>query len=758
MAEKIRRKVIKKKVKRKKKPKKPSISKRIKNWIKRRSKKTKFLLFIILPAFTTLNLWLFWGIPSPFDLDSRSYPVSTKIFDRNGQLIFEFFADQRRTPIKVEDLPQHVIDATIAIEDKDFYTHHGFDVMGIARALYNTVFKNKLQGGSTLSQQLVKNALLTPERTIKRKAQEFALTLAVETIHSKREILELYLNQIPYGSTAYGIDAAAELYFGKNSQDLTLSEATLLAGLTAAPTRYSPFGANPDLASNRQGTVLRRMLEDGYISERQANYVKSDSIRYAKAEVPKAPHFSLWIKDQLVEKYGQIQVEQGGLRVTTTLDLSLQEYAQEVVKEELASLAKYDVGNGAVLITKPSTGEILTMVGSKDWNATDEDGKVNIIFANRQPGSSIKPLNYALAIRDHKITPSTVLADVPTCFLVVGQKAYCPRNYDGSFHGAAQARFALGNSYNIPAVKVLALNGLENFVDFSKDMGITTFTDPSNYGLSLTLGGGEVKPFDMAVAFGIFANSGIKQPLISILRVEDWKGNLLGETQVNELEGDRILTSDITFLISHILHDNNSRSQAFGTSSFLRVKGHPEVSVKTGTTNDRRDNWTIGYTAHALAVAWVGNNDNTPMKAAVSGVSGASPIWNTVILEALDKAEEGFYGEDDTGHAWPRQPDGVAGRNVCWTTGNLVSGPKEDPGCPSRFEYFLKDNLPATNVEIRQDLQIDRTLTELVNKDTLPENIETQNHPIIYDPLGILFCLDCAIPTKSVTISYPLKL
>jgi penicillin-binding protein 1C len=713
--------------------------------------------YIFLSVLASIFLYLFWGIPFPTQLSNQQFPVSTKLFDRKGKLIFEIYTEKRSTPIKLEDLPEHVKQATISIEDKDFYEHYGVSLTGIARAAYNIVFKRKLQGGSTVTQQLVKNSLLTPERTIRRKIREFALTLVVETIYSKNQILEMYLNQTPYGSTAYGIGAAAELYFNKSAKDLSLAEATLLAGLPAAPTRYSPFGAHPELAKGRQETVLRRMVEDGYISEEEADEAKKEELKYADVNVPPAPHFALWVKEQLAEQYGDAVVEQGGLRVTTTLDMELQEFAQEQVADEVAKLKKYNVGNGAALVTRPGTGEILAMVGSKDYFAEDEDGKVNVILAKRQPGSSIKPLNYALAFRDKKITLSTPLADVPTCFSVYGQPPFCPRNYDFSFHGAVQARFALGNSYNIPAVRVLALNGLENFVNFAKIMGITTFTDPSNYGLSLTLGGGEVRPYDMAVAFGVFANEGIKQPLISILEVKDWKGKILDKVDLDELEGDgdRVLTPDVTFLISHILHDNNARSAAFGESSYLNVQGHPEVSVKTGTTNDLRDNWTIGYTKHALVVTWVGNNDNSQMSSAVSGVSGASPIWNGIMKEVLDKAEDGYYNPNDEGHAWPRQPGGVVGASVCVTTGNLPDDP-DNPNCPTRFEYFLEDAVGAETESGNKDVQIDKTNGQLAYPELPPELVETQNHPFLFDPLGTLVCLDCPIASHSAEINYPL--
>lgn len=726
----------------------------IKEAFKNQRIRKKVVFFTVVGSFL---LWLFWGIPLPTNLSSDQYPVSTLIYDRNGKLIYEIFSEKRRTPIKLEEIPDYVKEATISVEDKDFYKHYGFSITGITRAAYNIVFKRKLQGGSTLTQQLVKNTLLSPERTVRRKVREFLLSMFVEAIYSKDQILEMYLNQIPYGSTAYGVEAASELYFGKPTKDLSLAEAALLIGLPAAPSRYSPFGAHPELAKGRQETVLRRMVEDGHISQEEADKAKEEELYYAEQEAPKAPHFALWIKEQLAEKYGERVVEQGGLRVTTTLDLDLQQFAQEAVSDEVSKLDRYNVGNGAALVTTPKTGEILAMVGSKDYFAEDEDGKVNIIFAKRQPGSSIKPLNYALALKDEKITASTPLADVPTCFSVFGQPSYCPKNYDNTFHGVQQVRFTLGNSFNIPAVRVLALNGVDNFVEFANEMGITTFTDPANYGLSLTLGGGEVRPYDMATAFGVFANQGIKQPLTSILKVEDWRGKVLEENKKEELSGDRILSPDVTYLISHILLDNNARAAAFGESSFLNVRGHPEVSVKTGTTNDRRDNWTIGYTEYAVVVSWVGNNDNSPMSGAVSGVSGASPIWNRIMREVLDKAEEGAYDETAEGHAWPRQPSGVVGANVCTTTGNLPGGEEGLPDCPTRFEYFLEGVVGARVEAGATDIQIDKTTGQQANPDLPPELIETQNHPFLIDPLGTLVCLDCPVASHSATISYPLR-
>lgn len=703
-----------------------------------------FLLF----AFCFLLLtYLFWDLPLPTRLTSEKYnPVSTQILDRNEKLIYEIFEEKRRTPVKLEGLPPYIAQATIAIEDKDFYKHLGFSLTGISRAVYKIVTKKDLQGGSTITQQLIKTTLLTPERTIKRKVRELALTLVVEILYSKNQILEMYLNNVPYGGTSWGIEAAAQTYFDKSSRDLTLPEAALLAGLPQAPTKFSPFGVNPDLAKKRQEQVLRRMVEDGYIKEDEAKKAGEEDLRFAKQRTLKAPHFSLLVKEQLVEKYGEHTVERGGLRVRTTLDLELQEFTQDAVSSEILKLKKAKVRNGAAIITNPKTGELYTMVGSKDYFAEDEDGKVNITLRSRQPGSAIKPLNYALAFWKGRITPATPLADVPTCFLVPGQAEYCPVNYDNSFHGLTQARFALGSSYNIPAVRVLALNSVSEFVDFAKKMGISTLRDPSNYGLSLTLGGGEVRMLDMATAFGVFANGGIKQEPISILEVKDWKGNTLEKTETEE--GNRVLPQGVAYLISHILFDNNARSAAFGSSSYLNVSGHPEVSVKTGTTNDKRDNWTIGYNPEVVVATWVGNNNNEPMSAVASGVTGASPIWNRIIKKALDRIEAGeitgFGGKPEKHqHVWPQKPSDVVGTNVCATTGTLPIGSEDNPECPIRFEFFLEDSLPLPPGPPTKAVLVTKDTGILAPPDAPPDLVEPKEKTIVTDPLGTDVCLDC---------------
>ncbi|OGD63682.1 hypothetical protein A2160_04510, partial [Candidatus Beckwithbacteria bacterium RBG_13_42_9] len=625
--------------------------------------------------------YVFKDLPSPTKLSQGQFPVSTQIFDRNGKMLYEIYAEQDRTPVKLSDLPDYLKKATISIEDKDFYRHRGFAYRGIIRAAYYTLFRKDLQGGSTITQQLIKTALLTPERTVQRKIREALLAWAVEIIYSKDEILEMYLNHVPYGGTAYGIEQASQRYFGKHAMDLNLAEAVLLAGLPQAPTTFSPFGANPELAVQRQKQVLQRMVEDGYITDQQRKAAEETKLTFAPQRTDiQAPHFVLYVKDLLVTKYGQQMVEQGGLRVTTTLDLDLQNQAQASLSAEVKQLEKLNVTNGAALVTKPRTGEVLAMVGSRDYFDTEHDGNVNVTIRLRQPGSSIKPLNYALGLLSG-YTAGTMFLDIPICFMVEYQPSYCPKNYDGNFHGPVTMRQALANSYNIPAVKMLALNGVENMITTASAMGITTWDDPSHYGLSLTLGGGEVKMVDMAVAFGVFANQGRKVDLNPILKIEDYQGKILEkyEPENQPAAGKRVLPAEVTYIISNILADNGARSAAFGPSSQLVIPGKT-VSVKTGTTDSLRDNWTIGYTPSYLTAVWVGNNDNSPMNPyLVSGITGAAPIWNDIMSTVLaHQPNESF-----------NKPENIVSQPICYYAPN-PSDPNAPPSNCQGQELFIK--------------------------------------------------------------------
>ncbi len=637
-------------------------------------------------------------VPSPQSLSNRDVAQATKIYDRNGELLYDIFQNENRTPVKLNDVPPYVKQATISIEDKDFYKHQGFSVTGIIRSMLDLVIHRQVEGGgSTLTQQLVKNALLSPERTITRKIKEFILAIQVERAYSKDQILEMYLNEIPYGGTAYGIEAAANLYFGKHAKDLDLAESALLAGLPQMPSVYSPYGTHPELSKVRQAEVLRRMEEDGYITKEQEAAAKAETLTYRTSQNElgfKAPHFVLYVKQKLIEQYGDKMVEQGGLKVTTTLDYKLQEKAEKIVKDEIGKLKADHVGNGAAVVMNPQNGQILALVGSKDYFGKSEpdgceEGKtctfepnVDAALSPRQPGSATKPITYSVGLQKG-YTAATVLMDVKTEFPGgAGQPSYMPVDYDGQWHGPVEARYALGNSLNIPAVKMLALAGVKNVMDLGFRMGLSTWepTDEniSSVGLSLTLGGREVRLLDLTSAYAVFADAGVKQEPISILKVEDSKGKVLYDYK--QSDGTKVLDPGIAFIISNILSDNGARTMAFGTNSVLNIPGKT-VSVKTGTTDEKRDNWAVGFTPSVVVGVWVGNNNNDKMNPAIaSGITGASPIWQKIMTAALkDKSDEK-----------PQQPD-----NVSYVDVDGLMGGKPHDGSPTRKEYFIKGTEPT---------------------------------------------------------------
>ncbi|OGD83891.1 penicillin-binding protein 1C [Candidatus Curtissbacteria bacterium RIFCSPLOWO2_01_FULL_39_62] len=685
-------------------------------------------IFILI----TVSWFITRDLPSPKQLENREIPQTTKIYDRNGELLFNVYTDENRTLVPLSEVPQHMIRATLAIEDKDFYKHKGFDIYGIVRAFNKTVFQGTLQGGSTITQQLVKSVFLTPERTIDRKLKELYLAFRVEMAFPKDRILEMYLNQVPFGGTAWGVAAAAEQYFGKEVKDLTLAESAMLAGLPAAPSYYSPFGQDPTRAKTRQILVLNRMIEEGYITRDEAEIVSKEELKFQEARIDiKAPHFVMFVREFLAEKYGETVAAHGGLKVTTSLDLGIQEEAQKIVADNVNGLSSFNVGNGAALVTKPKSGEILAMVGSKDFFDVENDGNVNVTVALRQPGSSIKPVNYATALERKLITPATIIIDSPTTFSG-GPKPYRPVNYDGKYHGAVSAREALANSYNIPAVKVLALNGVGEMIKQARKMGITTFEDESRYGLSLTLGGGEVRMTEHAEAFGGFANEGERIPLSPILKIEDSSGKIIEEFK--QPKGERVLSRETSFLISSILSDNGARSAAFGANSLLNIRGKT-VAVKTGTTDDKRDNWTIGYTPSYLVVTWVGNNDNTPMRAVASGITGATPIWNEIMTFILkDKINETF-----------KVPSGVVGTEICGQTG----GPKND-SCANRFEYFITGTVPKEDTFKLTKVWVDVTTGQVVEAGS--PNAEEKDVVILKDTYSNKdYCVTCPRPEPEPT-------
>lgn len=588
------------------------------------------LLFFVVPL--VAYLWL-RALPNPTLLAIRDIDVTTKVLDRTGALLYEIYADQNRTPLKLSDIPKDVVHATIAIEDQNFYSHQGFSVRGIARAVRESLVNGKIQGGSTITQQLIKSALLTPEVTITRKIKEIILAFWAERMYSKNQILEMYLNQVPYGGTAWGIESASQTYFGKPAKSLTLAEAALLSGLPAAPSDYSPFGNHVDRAFARQTEVLRRMVEDRYITESQMRDALTQQIHFVEPRIGiRAPHFVMYIKELLERRYGPRLVERGGLRIKTSLDLSMQERVEDILSSQVSRLSSLRVGNGAALVTNPITGEVLAMVGSRDYFDIAREGNVNVTMSLRQPGSSIKVVTYAAAM-ERGLTASSILDDSPVSYPQIGGPAYTPVNYDSKFHGFVPLRYALGNSYNIPAVRTINSIGVLEVIEKGRAMGITTWIDESNYGLSLTLGGGDVTMLDMATVFGTLANLGTKTEAMPILEVSDYTGKVIeNNTPKKHLNA---VKPEVAWILGNILSDNFARQAAFGPNSLLVIPDKT-VSVKTGTSNDKRDNWTIGYTPSYVVTVWVGNNNNAPMDPFLtSGVTGAAPIWHDIMTEIL---------------------------------------------------------------------------------------------------------------------------
>ncbi|MHA1544413.1 MAG: transglycosylase domain-containing protein, partial [Alphaproteobacteria bacterium] len=606
--------------------------------------------------------FLFKDLPSPNKLITRKQIVSTKIYDRHGQLLYKIYRNQNRSLVKLEEIPLSLIQATIAIEDAEFYHHRGFSLKGIFRAFFKNLKGDKLYGGSTITQQLVKNALLSPERTWRRKIRELLLALGTEILFSKDEILQMYLNEVGYGGAAYGVEEAAQKYFGKSVRDLNLAESALLAGLPASPTTYSPFGTHPEKAKERQALVLRRMVEEKFITPQQAEQARAQELHFVPQRTDiNAPHFVMYVKELLVKKYGQQMVEEGGLEVKTSLDLEIQKMAQKIVSREIKKLAPLRVSNGAALVTNPQTGEILAMVGSRDYFDLKNDGNVNVTLRPRQPGSAIKPITYSLAL-ENGFTAASLLSDTPVTYRLPGQKPYSPRNYDGRFHGQIPLRVALASSYNVPAVKILAALGVEKMIQRGQAMGITTWDDPARFGLSLTLGGGEVKMTDLAVVYGTLANLGRRVDLNPILEVKNYRGEILETKETDQPPaGKPVLSPAIAYLLTDILADNRARTPTFGPRSVLNIPGHPHVAVKTGTTQNLRDNWTIGYTPDYLVAVWVGNNDNTPMSYVASGITGASPIWQQIMTNLL---------RDVPDKEFPR-PENLRRVEICPSTGTL---------------------------------------------------------------------------------------
>lgn len=587
-------------------------------------------ILILLSLYTGFILNAAYQLPSPDRLNSPNQPLTTEFYDRNGRLLYRLYEGRNRSLVTLSELPKYLIQATIAIEDKNFYKHGGIDLEAIFRAAIHNIKSENQEGASTITQQLIKNSLLTPEKTYSRKIKEMILALWAESKYSKNDILQMYFNETPYGGPTWGIKAASETYFNKEPKDLNLAEAAFLAGLPASPSQFSPYGTHPELGLERQKQVLSRMVEEKYITQSQMDQALEGNLNIVPPQDNiKAPHFVFYIKDLLSQKYGPRVVSQGGLKIVTSLDLTLQEKVEKIVADEVNNLSPLNVQNGASMVTDPKTGQILAMVGSKDFHQP-LFGNFNATIALRQPGSSIKPVNYATAFKQG-FSPGNTILDALVTFRDEWGNSYSPVNYDGGFHGPVSIRQALGSSLNVPAVKMLSIVGLDNMIQTAKDLGITTFDDPKRYGLSLTLGGGEVKMVEMMGAYGSFSQQGILNKVTGILKVTDSSGNILEEYQK---DGTQAVTAQVAYMINSILSDNSARSIAFGVNSLLNI---PNVAVKTGTSDNKRDNWTFGYWPDFVVGVWVGNNDNSPMDPKLtSGITGAAPIWNKITKVLLE--------------------------------------------------------------------------------------------------------------------------
>ena len=651
----------------------------------------------------------------------RKMIQSTKIYDRTGEiLLYDVHKDKKRTIISFEEIGRNIKNATVAIEDAEFYEHKGIKPKAILRAILVNLGAGKFsQGGSTITQQVVKNAILTPEKKISRKLKEWVFSIKLEREMTKESILTLYLNETPYGGNVYGIEEASKMFFGKSAKDLTLTESAYLAALPQAPTFFSPYGNNRDRLDERKNLVLKRMLELNFIKEEEYLNALSEEIVFLAQETRgiKAPHFVIFIREYLERTYGQKIIEEGGLKVITTLDYDLQQKAEEILNEyALGNTEKFNATNAGLIAIDPKTGEILTMVGSRDYFDEEIDGNFNITIAHRQPGSAFKPFVYATAF-SKGYTPETVVFDLETEFQstctpegepiaseVNPDDCYMPENYDGIFRGPVSLRNALAQSINVPAIKTLYLSGLRDSLETARNMGIQGLSNVNQYGLTLVLGGGEVSLLDITSAYSVFANNGIRNPYTGILKIEDSKGG----TMENFIpRGERVIEKEVALQISDILSDEEARSPAFGRGSYLYFEGK-DVAAKTGTTNDYRDAWIVGYSPSIAVGTWAGNNDNSAMEKKVAGFIVA-PMWNAFMKEALNKYPREYFEK-------PQKENNIEVKPIIrglWEGGE---------------QYFI-DKISG------------KLATEYTPKEMIEEKVVTNIHSILYwvdknNPLG----------------------
>lgn len=598
-----------------------------------------FYLFLAFVFVTAVSFaWFAKDLPTPSKIANRHASESTKIFDRTGKVLLYETGQQKRTIVQSDQIAQSLKDATVSVEDANFYKHHGFDSRAIFSAITEklTGKRKTARGGSTITQQFVKNALLSSDRSMTRKFKELILSIELEFMYSKDEILTMYLNEIPYANSNAGAEAASKMYFGKTAKDLTISEAATLAAIPKAPTYYSPYGTHSKELVGRKDYVIDRMVENGKISKEDGDKAKTeDTTTLGIALKPRhdtmlAPHFSMYVLEQIADQYGEEKIQKEGLKIITTLDYDKQKMAEDAINNGAAKFTKYGATNAALSAVDPKTGQILAMVGSRDFFDTKIDGNVNVADSLRQPGSSFKPFAYATAFKKKEYSPSKILFDFQTDF----GGGYVPQNYNGNFNGPVTMRQGLSNSLNIPAVKVMSLAGIDNVLRTADDLGITTLTQRDRYGLSLVLGAGEVKPVEMAGAFGVFGQEGVKHDLNAIMKISDSKGKTIYDHEATKKKGKEALDPQVAYEITSILSDNNARSLVFGTHSALYFPDRV-VAAKTGTTTDFKDAWTVGYTPSIAVSVWVGNSNAAKMKNGADGSVIAAPIFHEFINKSL---------------------------------------------------------------------------------------------------------------------------
>ena len=613
-----------------------------------------FSLAIIILVSATILVWISTlDIPDLSAFEERRILQSTKIYDRTGEvLLYDLHQDVRGTIIPFEEMSRHIKNATVAIEDDQFYNHFGIDLKAIVRAALANFQDGDLlggQGGSTITQQVIKNSILDRDKNLSRKVKEAILSIKLEQVLEKDEILAVYLNEVPYGGTIYGIEEASQAFFGKKAADLTLPEAAYLAAIPQAPTYLSPYGSHRDDLNHRKQLVLDRMRLNGFITIDEYEEAKATVVEFQPQAVTgiRAPHFVMYVIEQLVKTYGEEVLTEQGFKVITTLDWELQKEAERIVAEKVViNTEKFNASNAGLVATDPKTGDLLVMVGSRDYFSDEVEGNFNIALAERQPGSAIKPFVYANAFRKGYL-PSTILFDVPTQFSPQCEPwsrssespCYAPNNHNNKFLGPISMRNALAQSLNIPAVKTLYLAGIKNTVKFANDMGISTLTDPDRYGLTLVLGGGEVRLLDMTYAYGVFANNGIKAEPRYILKIEDNRGTIITEPEVKT---NRVVEENVAAMVSDILSDNVARTPLWGANSLINFSNR-DVAAKSGSTNNFRDAWIMGYAPNIAVGAWCGNNNNDTMR----GLSGliTTPLWREFIDIALAKLPDENFPE-----------------------------------------------------------------------------------------------------------------